>query len=278
MTSWHVEELELRRWIGHDTALASSASIEQHLVRCDICQDRVGALVREDSARSADLQRGWSELRDAVEVPRPSLFERLLALVGLPAHDAQLVAAARAFRGPLLLGVLVVLVFAEMAGQFGHTRGELFFLVVAPLVPSAAVALSYDPDVEPALEQELATPYSAARLVVLRTVAVLALAVPVAVLLEFALPGPMSFLWLLPAVGFVAADLALSTWISPLVGVAIIATVWSAAVWVAANHSNVEAVLQWPYRSAYVALAAVSIAVFALRARHVRGAHLRRST
>jgi hypothetical protein len=98
------------------------------------------------------------------------------------------------------------------------------------------------------------------------------------VLLEFALPGPMSFLWLLPAVGFVAADLALSTWISPLVGVAIIATVWSAAVWVAANHSNVEAVLQWPYRSAYVALAAVSIAVFALRARHVRGAHLRRST
>ena len=49
------------------------------------------------------------------------------------------------------MAVLVVLVFAELAGQFGQASGELFFLLVAPLLPSAAVAFSYDPDLEPAL-------------------------------------------------------------------------------------------------------------------------------
>jgi hypothetical protein len=198
MSSWHVEDRDLRRWLVHNTALATSVSIEQHLVSCDGCIDRVGALARQDSALDAELEHGWERVRDAVELHLPSWLERGLTMVGLPAHEAQLVAAARAFRGPLLVAVLVVLVFAELAGQFGQARGEFFFLLVAPLLPSAAVAFGYDPDLEPALEQELCTPYSPARLVVLRTIAVLALAIPIAVLLVV-LPGPISFLWLLPA-------------------------------------------------------------------------------
>ena len=145
MSSWHVEDRDLRRWLAHNTALATSVSIEQHLVSCDGCIDRVGALARQDSALDAEMEHGWERVRDAVELHRPSWLERGLTTVGLPAHEAQLVAAARAFRGPLLVAVLVVLVFAELAGQFGQARGEFFFLLVAPLLPSAAVAFGYDP-------------------------------------------------------------------------------------------------------------------------------------
>ena len=278
MSSWHVEDRDLARWLAHDTALATSVSIEQHLVSCDGCVDRVGVLARDDSALDAVLERGWERVRDAAQLHRPSWLERGLTTAGLPAHEAQLVAAARAFRGPLLMAVLLVLVFAELAGQFGQARGELFFLLVAPLLPSAAVAFSYDPDLEPALEQELCTPYSWARLVVLRTIAVLALAIPVAVLFGLVLPGPVSFLWLLPAAGFVAADLALSTWMSPLRGVAVIGVGWSVTVWVTAHRFGTDAALHGGFPSVYVALVVVSLAVFARRAGHVRGVSPGRGT
>ena len=54
------------RWLAHDAALATSVSIEQHLVSCDGCVDRVGVLARDDSALDAVLQRGWERVRDAV--------------------------------------------------------------------------------------------------------------------------------------------------------------------------------------------------------------------
>ena len=38
-------------------------------------------------------------MRDTVEVSRPPVFERLLRVAGLPAHEARLVAVASAFRG-----------------------------------------------------------------------------------------------------------------------------------------------------------------------------------
>ena len=78
------------------------------------------------------------------------------------------------------------------------------------------MAVSYDPSLEPALEQDLATPYPAIRLILLRTIAVLACALPTVLLFGLLVPGGSPYAWLLPAVGFVAAVLAASTWVSPL--------------------------------------------------------------
>jgi hypothetical protein len=277
MTSWHVDDLLLSRWIERTDALPYSASVEQHLLACETCRGRVRAAVG-DGASLPDLDAVWAKVRDAVELPRPSWFEQLLGRFGLPAHDARLVAAARAFRGPWLMGVLVVMGFVELAAQFGHARGELFFLAVAPLLPCVAVAVSYDPDVEPALEQELATPYSSLRLVVLRTVAVLALAIPLVVLLNLVLPVRAPYLWLLPAVGFVAAVLALSTWMNPLRGAVAISAVWVGVVWSEdAQRRSPSVVLHVPFQIFYIVLAAVASGVFLLRARHLRETRPRRS-
>src|SRR5262249_9418510 len=146
----------------------------------------------------------WDRTRNAVEVPQPSIFERLLRAAGLPAHDARLVAAASAFRGVWMVGAATVMTFAALAAEIGHARGLWRVLAVGPIVTCLVVALSYDRRWDPALEPEMVTPYPALRLVLLRTIAVLALALPAVMLFGLVLPGGLLFAWLLPAVGFVA--------------------------------------------------------------------------
>ena len=215
MTGWHLDDDMLRRYVGRTDSLAEGASAEQHLLACGPCRARVGAAVTA-AVDVIDLAAVWDRTRDAVEVPRASVFERLLRGAGLPAAEARLVAVASAFRGVWLAGVAAVLVFAALAAAVGHARGVWLFLAVAPVVPCLVVAAGYDPRLDPALEPELVTPYPVLRLVLLRTVAVLALALPAVLLSGLVVPGETAFAWLLPAAGFVAVVLAASTWVSPL--------------------------------------------------------------
>jgi hypothetical protein len=272
MTSWHVDEMALRRWIGRTDSLADSASVEQHLLWCDQCRERVSAAVTGKPAPGVvDLGDMWSQIRDAVELPRPSVFERLLQRAGLPAHDAQLVAVASAFRGKWLAGVTGVLTFAALAAALGHSRGMWLFLAVAPLVPCMAVAFSYDPKADPAVEPELVTPYPALRLVLLRTVAILAMALPAVALFGLFVPGRAPYLWLLPAVGCVAAVLALSTWTSPVRAAVAVSAVWLVVVWsLVAQAGSPDVVLHARFQIGYLVLAVTSTVIFLVRGRHVR--------
>ena len=159
MTGWHLDDDMLRRYVGRTDSLAEGASAEQHLLSCEPCRARVTAAVDV-----IDFAAVWDRTRDAVEVPRPSVFERLLRGAGLPAQEARLVAVASAFRGVWLAGVAAVLAFAALAAAMGHARGVWLFLSVAPVVPCLVVASSYDPWLDPALEPELVTPYPVLRL------------------------------------------------------------------------------------------------------------------
>ena len=185
-----------------------------------------------------DFAAVWDRTRDAVEVPRPSVFERSSRAAGLPAAEARLVAVASAFRGVWLTGVVAVLGFAALAAAAGHARGEWLFLAVAPVVPCLVVAAGYDPWMDPALEPELVTPYPALRLVLLRTIAVLALALPAVLVFGLAVPGETAFAWLLPAVGFVAVVLAASTWVSPLRAAIAVSSAWLAVIWLLAARAG----------------------------------------
>ena len=105
---------------------------------------------------------------------------------------------------------------------------------MAPVTPCLLVAFSYDWRWDPALQPEMVTPYSPLRLVLLRTIAVLVLALPAVLLLGLVVPGWTPFVWLLPAVGFVAAVLAASTWVSLLHGATSVSAAWLLAVWLLA--------------------------------------------
>lgn len=267
-TEWHVDDAALRRWIDGADSLPQSASVEEHLLGCRVCRDRVMPAV--DAGPVPDLAAVWAGVRDAVEVPRPSVLERLLGRLGLPAADARLVAAAPAFRGAWLTGALIMLLFLATANAQGHAGGVWLFLAAAPLVPCVAVAVSYDARFEPALEQEVATPYSVLRLVLLRAVAVLAIVLPVSVVLGVVLPGPTPLLWLLPAVGFVASVLALSTWLAPLTAAAGIGLAWIVAVGAATVYGSSADIVRGPFPIVYLAVIAASAVVVLARGRHLR--------
>ena len=265
MTGWHLDDDTLRRYVERADSLAEGASAEQHLLSCEQCRARVSTAVDV-----IDLAAVWDRTRDAVEVPQPSVFERLLRGVGLPAQEARLVAVASAFRGVWLTGVAAVLAFAAIAAAAGHARGQWLFLAVAPIVPCLVVASSYDPWMDPALEPEVVTPYPALRLILLRTIAVLALALPAVLLFGLIVPGETAFAWLLPAVGFVAVVLAASTWVSPLRSAIAVSFVWGAVVWLLATRTgSPDAVLQARAQAAFLALAAASFSIFLLRRRRL---------
>jgi hypothetical protein len=271
MTGWHLDDDALRRYVERTDSLAEGASAEQHLLSCEQCRARVGAAASVTGLSVIDFAAVWDRTRDAVEVPRPSVFERLLRGAGLPAQEARLVAVASAFRGVWLVGVAAVLAFAALAAAFGHARGVWLFLSVAPVMPCLVVASSYDPWMDPALEPELVTPYPMLRLILLRTIAVLALALPAMLLFGLVVPGETAFAWLLPAVGFVTVVLAASTWVSPLRAAIAVSSVWLAVVWLlAARSSSPESVLQARAQAAFLALAAASFSIFLLRRRQLR--------
>jgi len=266
MTGWHLDDGALRRYVDRADSLAEGASAEQHLLSCEQCRARVSA-----AAGVIDLAAVWDRTRDAVEVPRPSGFERLLRVAGLPAHEARLVAVASAFRGVWLAGAAAVLAFAALAAAVGHARGAWLFLAVAPAVPCLLVAAGYDPRLDPALEPELVTPYPALRLVLLRTIAVLALALPAVLLSGLVVPGETAFAWLLPAVGFVAVVLAASTWVSPLRAAIAVSLAWLALVWLLATRSGPpDAIVQGRAQAGFLVLAAASFVIFILRRRRLR--------
>jgi hypothetical protein len=265
MTGWHLDDDTLRRYVERTDSLAEGTSAEQHLLSCEQCRGQVNA-----AASVIDLALVWERTRDAVEVPRPSVFERLLRGVGLPAQEARLVAVASAFRGVWLTGVVAVLAFAAIAAAVGHARGEWLFLAVAPIVPCVVVASSYDPWMDPALEPELVTPYPALRLILLRTIAVLAVALPAVLLFGLVVPGETAFAWLLPAVGFVTVVLAASTWVSPLRSAVAVSSLWLVVIWLLAFRiSSPDAVLQARAQAAFLVLAAASFSIFLVRRRRL---------
>jgi len=255
MSANHVATRDLDEWVRGVSGSVASMSVEQHVARCQACQSDVSALVAAGSAGALpDLVDVWSGVRDEIEFVPASRVERLLSRLGLGPSDAALVAAAPSLRGPWLTALCSALVFVAAAAVSQSRVGTSLFLLVAPLVPAFAVALTYGPEASQALEQESAVPYPLSRLVLLRTAAVLLASVPLVVLVGLVLPGSMSWLWLLPAVGFTSAVLGLSVWISPVRAAEWITLGWVIAVGTATRLSTAMTVLDGRYLVLYCVL------------------------
>ncbi len=266
---WHVDGALLMGWVGGRIGPVLAASVEQHVARCAQCRDRVASAANETPRVDLpDLERSWSAIRDAVEVPRRSRMERLLAACGLPAPDAMLAAAAPALRGAWLGVVTVVMLFVAAASlSDARASGVALFLIIAPLIPVAGVALAYSVEADPGLEQEAATPYPKLRLVLLRTAAVLAVSLPVVAVAGLFVPARVSVLWLLPAVGFTAAVLAASTWIDPVRPAVVIALGWVTAVAATAERGSPLVLLAGGGLAVYLVLLVLGSFAFVLRTR-----------
>lgn len=276
--STHVFPEDLRAWVLGEADGVVSMSVEQHVLRCAWCQGAVAAALAATPAaddrpelRQAvpDLDLVWSSVRDEVEVPAVSRLERLLSRLGLPPGDAMLVAAAPALRGSWICAVALAVAFAVGGAVSAHNGSAGAFLMLAPLVPVVGVAVAFGPEAGPALEQESSAPYPLVRLILLRTAAVLLAALPVVVVGQLVFPQHVAWLWLLPALGFTAAVLGLSSWFGPWRPAAAIVLLWLAATAAAARVSTVSAVLAPRFLVLYTVLLLAGPVVLVVRARRL---------
>jgi hypothetical protein len=185
---------------------------------------------------------------------------------GLRESDGVLLAAARSLDGAWLLATLAIVVFAALAAIPSAAGGRALYLLVAPLVPVAGVVMAFATD-DPLAELTGATPYSKARLALLRTLAVVITGVPFAVAVGAVVPGIawLAFAWLLPALTLTLVTLVGMTWwrAEPLgTGVAL---VWVAVIAVARHGHDVTAAVGVAQQLVYLVIAAFAAVALALR-------------
>jgi hypothetical protein len=173
MTVWHLDPETIRRYAQGSAPPQLAASAEAHLIACADCR---AALAAHVDARRVDTI--WHEVADRVDAPRRGWPERALSRLGVGEATARLVAATPTLRAPWLLAVAGVLVLTALAAQ-ADERLLRTFLVVAPLGPLAGVAVAFAGGLDPTREIGLAAPYSALRLLLIRTAAVLSVTVPI---------------------------------------------------------------------------------------------------
>lgn len=276
MNTWHARPPELRAWVDGDAGMALGASIEQHLIGCPDCRRTIAEIVGARTELRAGIDTGRDRLLTAVQVPRPGPLHRLLARIGMPAADLQAVRSTTTPRLIWLLGTILTLAFVTIAAVFGSTGdGAAAFLAVAPLVPTAGVALLYGPRTDPTYELLAASPYPVIRMVLLRTLVVLVCSVPGLLVAGLVLPIPtrVATVWLLPAAGCIVAVLAAATWVDIERAAAGAALLWLAVVVIAARRGAFQALLDPAAIEVYLTLALGAGLVLALRVHTPQSAH-----
>ncbi|MFF5859057.1 zf-HC2 domain-containing protein [Streptomyces sp. NPDC012751] len=238
---WHAPDDLVARYADGTLPEAEAWSLETHVEGCTGCASRVSAAVRGTAAgavlagvRAAVLAPGAAP--EPVTVPEPVVPERPgPARVSRPSRAARLLwAAGPAVRGawlPAVLGVAVAAPVLSYGAGFPGARALL--LAVAPVVPVAGVALSYGPHADPLHEVTAATPGGGLRLALVRTVAVLAVSLPLLTLTGLLLPAsgaPAAAAWLLPGLALALATLALASLVGCRAAAGLTGGGWLAAV------------------------------------------------
>jgi hypothetical protein len=235
---WHTSSDLLDRYAGAELDLARAASVEQHLLACSGCRALLAGRVAVEGGLEGGLETIWLDVLDDIDRPRRSRLADLVRRAGLPDRDVELVRASPGLRWSWIASLLAVLVFAAVAASAASPEGVV--LVVAPLIPLLGIAGAYGSVVDSLHELTRAAPISAARVFLLRSLAVLATAIPVLLVASLVLPIDRwaAVGWLAPSLGLAGMTLALSTWVSPRFAASVAATSWIAgigAAWLRAN-------------------------------------------
>ncbi|MGW4520038.1 zf-HC2 domain-containing protein [Amycolatopsis sp. NPDC004378] len=175
--------------------------LEAHLETCPVCRARLAEVAPVQPV----VDVVWNRLQAEIELPgepfhapgpRPRRHRRLVTWV-TPATVPWLAMIG-------LVTLLAVVLDQVWNSVFDVTGVQLF----APVLPVFGVAASWARGLDPAYEVVAATPRAGLYLVVRRTVAVLAVVLPVLGVAGW-LTGTAPALWLLPSLAFTTGTLAL---------------------------------------------------------------------
>jgi hypothetical protein len=263
--SWHIDDATLERYTSGDTTVAVAASAEAHLITCADCRSRLAPAIGADR-----LDAIWAEVDDRVGALTRPWPERMLARLGVPEDTARLLAATPSLVTSWLAALAVGVAFAASASGTS-TRGLVVFLTIAPMVPVAGVAAAYGRPADPSHELAVAAPYSLMRLMLLRSLAVVAGTIVLTALGSLLLLGHgwTAVAWLLPALSLSATTLAVSARVAPVSAAAGVLTAWVALVVVVHVGTGVWLAAFGPVAQ-LVAAAVVVLATLALVGQRAR--------
>ena len=222
--AWHADEDDLRAYVQGELTAPRLWSVDTHLAACARCRSAL-AEVGDPVA----LDAGWERLDAELDAPRPGLVESLLVRVGVADHTARLLAATPVLRRAWLAAVVAILIMTVAAADAVRTASSpTLFLALAPLLPLAGVALAYGPVLDPTYEMTVVAPTHGFRLLMLRTLAVLAVGLGLNGLASLALPeyGLRALAWLLPALALTATGLALTPRLGPVLAPGLVGGAW----------------------------------------------------
>ncbi|MGH3347972.1 MAG: zf-HC2 domain-containing protein [Nocardioides sp.] len=262
--TWHADDTLLRAYVAGRLDAVTAASFEQHLTRCDSCR----AAIRPHADVPA-LDRTWDGIRTSIESPRQPILVRGARRLGLGEPASVLLAATVSLRTAWVTSSLIALAFAVVAAHLSSDLKLWPFLLVAPLVPVLGVAAAYGSSDEPLESLVVTTPYGRGRLILTRTLAVLATTLPASLLVGLTLPGPawVSAAWLGPALALVPVLLALASFVGPRVASGVVAVLWAGFVLPSVRPFPATWPVEPQQQVVHLVLALTAIAVLAIRAR-----------
>ena len=264
MTAQPLDADLARRYVDGSTSITETLQVEQSVMASAEWRGLVGSNI--DPGR---LELNFAAIEAELDAPRRRLVERTMVRVGLPEHVARLMAATPVLRRAWYLASVLVLFFGLAAASPDRAESSLtLFLALAPLVPVLGVGIAYGPGVDPAYEMTMATPLSSFRLLLLRSVAVLATSVVfggVASVLLAADEGLRVVAWMLPALALTTITLVLASFVPTRVAAAVTSGLWLVVVSIVANAGDELVLFEGAAQLVYALLAVVVGAVLIAR-------------
>jgi len=266
-STWHADDGLVDGYLAGHLDLGLSASLEAHLLSCELCRSLLAT--RLPAASRARVDRTWASVRERVDVPVLPLPVRLLRRLGTSEATAVVLAAARSMSTAWTLATVAVLLFAALAVLTETDAGRAVYLVIAPLIPVAGVVGAFGSTADPVAELTRTTAYPPARLVLVRAAGVVVTSVPLAMAVGLVLPGShwLAFAWLAPGLAFILVVLAASTWIDPVPAGGVVALTWAAVVAESTRSGDPFLAVDAAMQVGSLALAAAAALTLALRFR-----------
>lgn len=210
--TWHASLQLLHRYADNDPALRADTvwAVEVHLESCAECRAR---LAMEATFVAPLVDRVWAAIVPDT-TPKPVRRRRRLAAWATPAMV------------PWLAMTILVTLFALIADRVIAPPYPSLALLLAPIAPVAGVAAAWARGLDPAHELVAATPRAGLYLVLRRTLAVLAVVIP----LMAVATGTSPLRWLIPCLTFTVLTLALGGFVGVHRAAVGLITAWAALV------------------------------------------------
>jgi hypothetical protein len=206
----HIPAPLLDRYAAGGERIGADAlwALEAHLEACAPCRHRLREAVQRRSPDTVALLERVHDALDAEVARSPGMPTRRPLRARLPGRALWWAPPALLPRLAMTVLVVAVALGLDLADELDGGRFPSLVLLLAPVAPLLGVAAAWSRGLDPAHELTCASPRAGLSMVLRRTVAVLAVVIPL-LAAGGLLVGASPVRWLLPCLAFTAGALAL---------------------------------------------------------------------